>query len=239
MKQYKLIYVFDVLCPWCYAFSDTVLELYEEYRGKLEFEIICGGMIQGKQADSIEVDSPEEFRASYDRITQRSGVQFGEPFLQKAEEGQTVFNSEPSAIALAVFKSYDDERALLFAHQMQKAIFRDGGDPTDKDLFAYLAGGFGINEEEFRRKMDEDQYLERARYDFALAKQIKAKSFPRLYLQTGETYFYLLAKGYGPPQPLKNKIDKVIEEWEKRDPRVQIDIPPFSSNGFSENGHLN
>ena len=175
----------------------------------------------------------------YDRITERSGAQFGEPFLQKAEEGKTIFNSEPSAIALAVFKEYDEQRALLYAHQMQKAVFRDGGDPTDKDLFAYLAGGFGIDQEEFRKKIEDKKYIERARYDFALAKQIKASSYPRLYLQTSETYFYLLAKGYGPAEPLRQKIDKVIEEWEKRDPRVQIDIPPYSSNGFSENGRLN
>jgi len=38
--------------------------------------------------------------------------------------------------------------------------------------------------------------MDAARYEFALAKQLQVTGYPQLLVQTDDTQFYLVAKGY-------------------------------------------
>jgi hypothetical protein len=51
--QHKIIYIYDALCGWCYGFSPVMQQLQEKYAGKLEFEVLSGGMIMGLRAGPI------------------------------------------------------------------------------------------------------------------------------------------------------------------------------------------
>ena len=44
--------------------------------------------------------------------------------------------------------------------------------------------------------MHTEEARDRALYDFALARQLGADAFPRLYLQTAEDYLHLISQGY-------------------------------------------
>lgn len=45
----KLVYVYDALCPWCYAFTPVVDELRRHYGDRLDHEVLSGGMVRGDQ----------------------------------------------------------------------------------------------------------------------------------------------------------------------------------------------
>src|SRR5690606_39540705 len=69
----KLVYVYDALCPWCYAFTPVVQALVQEYQGRFDHEVLSGGMVRGDQVR--EIGGHEEaarLRESYQSIQSRS-----------------------------------------------------------------------------------------------------------------------------------------------------------------------
>lgn len=207
----KLVYVYDALCPWCYAFTPVVGELYRHYRDRFDLEVLSGGMVRG---DAVrEIGGEEEaarLRMSYRQIEAHSGMQFGEAFFEGLAASRRRLDSEPPAIALAAFRMLAPDRSSLeCAHALLRANFWDGGDPSSEAFYRRLAEQLDLDPESFLHIMRTNEARDLALYDFAQARQLGADSFPRLYLQTSEDYLYLVAKGYASFDRLRDIVDSI------------------------------
>lgn len=194
----KVIYVYDALCPWCYAFTPVVEALYREYGTRFDFEVLSGGMIRG---DHVRVVGGEEeaarLRSSYREIEARTGARFGEAFYEGIRRGGRRLDSEPPAIALAAFRTLGSARSeVAFAHALVRAIFWEGGDPGEAEFYRGIARTLELDGDALLAEMTKEETRDRALYDFALARQLGADAFPRLYLQSAEDYLHLISKGY-------------------------------------------
>lgn len=207
----KFIYIFDAYCPWCYAFTPVVQRLYKEYSATHEFEVLSGGMYIDDKMTLIEgAEKSDQLKDTYQKIEQKTGVPFGESFFQTIREKRLVMNSAIPAAALAVFRQISTPfSALDFIHQLQYAIYFEGGDPNETSFYEKLAVHFHLDPALFVTQMEEEAFQLQARYDVALAKQLKAESFPRLYLQTAETFFHLISKGYSEYDSIIRIINKI------------------------------
>jgi len=212
MKKIKLIYIFDTLCTWCYGFSPVAADIREKYKKVFDFEIISGGLVLKERVGPIHKIAPLGFHNVLERIAETSGVTFGKEFLKQLEDGANNYDSMIPATALGIFKLEKPEQSFEFAHAMQKAIYAEGKDLTQDAFYFDLAFQFGLDGYEFVKKMKQDKHKQYATYDFVLAKQLKATAFPRLYLQTGNTYFYLIAEGFTDFETLDARIQKILEE---------------------------
>ncbi|MGC5324741.1 DsbA family protein [Brevibacillus sp. SYSU BS000544] len=207
----KLIYIYDAYCPWCYAFTPVVHQLYENYRDSFEFDVISGGMIIDDQVKSIGGwEKSESLRVGYQQISERTGVPFSEAFFDRIKDEEIVMNSEIPARALAVFREFKTSvSSIEFVHKLHNYLFLEGRNPNDEGFYRNLATHFQLDPELFIENMNKNYFQQQARYDFALAKQLQAETFPRLYLQTSDTYFYLLSKGYSDYKQIVQIIDKI------------------------------
>ncbi|WP_237487884.1 DsbA family protein [Hufsiella arboris] len=211
MDKFKIIYVYDALCGWCYGFSPVIRAIHEEYHDQFDFEVISGGMITGSRTGPIDVVAPY-IKTAYKTVEDTTGIKFGEAFLVHLENGEMILDSEKPAIALSVFKSYIPDSAIEFAHDLQASIYYDGKDPNLDEIYRYLAVNFGIDPDEFIYKMDLEEFKHAAYYDFAMTKQLKVNGFPALFLQNKDDHFYMLAKGYTDEQTLELRIENVLKE---------------------------
>lgn len=214
MDKIKIIYVFDTLCTWCYGFSPIVSDLKKKYENSFDFEIISGGLVLDERVGPIHKIAPLGFHAVLERIAEASGVSFGNEFLKQLEDGVNDYDSMVPATALGIFKLEKPERAFEFAHAMQKAIYTDGKDLTKDEFYYDLAFQFGLDGLEFTQKMNRDEFKQYATYDFVSAKRLKATSYPRLFLQTGNTYFYLISEGFSSFEDVDTRIQNILEEIE-------------------------
>ncbi|GIP31855.1 DsbA family protein [Paenibacillus sp. J2TS4] len=206
----KFIYIFDALCPWCYAFTPIVKKLHESFRPEYGLEVLSGGLVVGDRVGPMDNKLKENIRTAYSSIVERSGAVFGEPFYQLVESEDWVMNSEIPAVALAVFReSNSPSSPLEFVHRLYHFIYVEGKNPNTSELYEDLACHFKLDPALFVKRMEEDHYIQQARYDFALAKQLQAEAFPRLFLQTSETYFHLIAKGYSDYEQIVRIVDKI------------------------------
>jgi putative protein-disulfide isomerase len=208
-----IYYCYDAYCGWCYGFSPVISRIYDEYKGRLAFEVLSGGMILPTTPQPIGFMAGY-IQGAYKTVEERTGIRFGEDWLWHIfhpEESDWYPNSEKPAIALCVYKDYHPDSAVLFAGELQYALHYEGRDLCDDEAYRHLLEKYGIPEKEFYEKLHSPVYKERAHEEFALVKQLKVTGFPTVFMQVSETRFYLLARGYTDHDTLKRGIEQVLD----------------------------
>ena len=209
-----LIYCYDAYCGWCYGFSTVIKKIYNEYKDRIDFDVLSGGMIFDEKPRHISAIA-SYVQTAYKQVEELTGIKFGEDYLWhmfNPDESDWFPESTTPAIALCIFKEYIPERAVEVAADLQYALNYEGRDLTDKEAYRHLLHQYNIPEEEFYSKLKSDEYKENAYYEFALVKQLNVTGFPSVFMQVSDSKFYLLAQGYTDYDTLKRRIEKVIEE---------------------------
>ena len=210
-----LIYIYDALCGWCYGFSPVMKNLYLKYKDEFDFQVISGGMILGDRVGPISEMAPF-IKGSYKNVEETTGIKFGDKFINEVlEEGTMLLSSEKPSIALSVFKSYLPDQAVLFAHDLQKALNFYGLDLNENETYKDLIKPYSLPEEEFVAKLDNEEYRQLAYYDVALARQLQVTGYPAAFIKTGELQFHMIAKGYADEATMELRIQNVLNEINK------------------------
>jgi putative protein-disulfide isomerase len=209
-----LIYCYDAYCGWCYGFSAVMKKLNAEYASSMEIEVLSGGMVLPEKPVHISATAGY-IQQAYKTVEAYSGIEFGSDYLwhiNNPDLSDWFPNSEKPAIAMCVFKEYYPDRQVEFAADLQIALHYEGRDLTDDAAYEHLLEKYSIQPEAFYSKLKSEEYKEKAHYEFALCKQLKATGFPYLLIQTSETKFHLVARGYTSFEDLKTRIDAVLKE---------------------------
>ncbi len=209
-----IYYCYDAYCGWCYGFSPVIKKLAEEYKSKISFEVLSGGMIPKENARHIS-SIASYIQGAYKQVEEMTGVKFGDDYLWhifNPEQSDWFQHSEKPAVALCIFKERYPVQQVEFAADLQYALHYEGRDLTDDEAYRHLVAKYNIPEEDFYAKLNSEEYLEKAKYDFALCRQLQVTSFPQVLIQVAEHKFYLLAKGYTDYEALKSRIDSVLAE---------------------------
>ena len=213
----RLIYCYDAFCGWCYGFSVVMEKVAEVVKDQLPIEVLSGGMIITENPPHISATA-EYIKGAFPRVEELSGLKFGEDYLwhiNNPDKSDWFPNSEKPAIALCVFKEMHEDRQVEFAADLQYALHFEGRDLTDDEAYRHLLEKYKIDAKDFYGKLRSEEYKEKARYEFALVKQLKITGFPCLLLQISESKFYLIARGYTDYDSVMNTIGAVLKEVSK------------------------
>lgn len=209
-----LIYCYDAYCGWCYGFSPVMKKITAAYQHRLDIEVFSGGMMIGESKMPIEKIGPY-IQGAYKRVEELSGIKFGEDFLWHVfnpDKSDWIMNSEKPAIALCIFKEIFPEQQLEFASDLQYALNYEGRDLDDDEAYRHLLEKYKLDAEDFYSKLKSPEYKEKAYYEFTLCKQLQVNGYPTVLLQTGETKFYLLARGFTAYEDVQARIENILTE---------------------------
>jgi putative protein-disulfide isomerase len=209
-----IIYCYDAYCGWCYGFSPVITKLAETYKGQLTFEVLSGGMIISDKPKPIGVTA-DYIQKAYKVVEEHTGIEFGKDYLWhifNSGESDWFPDSLKPAIALCIFKDFYPARQVEFAADLQYALHYEGRDLCDDEAYRHLLEKYSIREEVFYENLKDPAYEEQARYEFALCKQLQVTGYPAILLQTSETKFYLVTKGYSAYEPLQERIESIMKE---------------------------
>jgi putative protein-disulfide isomerase len=207
-----LYYCYDAYCGWCYGFSPAIKRIAVEYKDRLAFEVLSGGMIVPAEPRPISIMAGY-IQKTYKTVEEHTGIKFGEDWLWhifNPDKSDWFPNSEKPGIALSVFKDYHHDQVISFATDLSYALHYEGRDLCDEEAYHHLLEKYAIPEEEFYKKLKSPAYKEKAYTEFALMKQLQVMGFPTVFLQVSESKFYLLARGYTAYEALKNGIDQAL-----------------------------
>jgi putative protein-disulfide isomerase len=207
-----IIYCYDAYCGWCYGFSPVISRIAEEYKDRVFFEVLSGGMIITPEPRPIGVTAGY-IKKAYKTVEEYTGVSFGPDYLwhiNNPEQSDWFPSSEKPAIALCIFKEYHPGQQVAFAADLQYALHYEGRDLCDDEAYRHLLEKYAIDPETFYARLHSAEYKEKAYYEFALVKQLQVTGFPAVLLQASETKFYLLAKGYTDYDTLKSRVEDAL-----------------------------
>jgi len=206
----ELIYVYDALCGWCYGFSPVMTNFREKYSDSLNFNVISGGMITGGRIGPIgEVASYISW--AYKDVEKSTGVKFGDEFLnQTLKDGSAIFTSIPPSVALSVFKEMKPEQSVEFSAALQRAIYYDGIEPENLNVYGKIAETFGLDSADFIDKMEEPGALRKAEADFEFSSRLGVTGFPSVFIKSNEKY-YKIGSGYCSLPDLESNYLKLKE----------------------------
>lgn len=207
----KLIYFYDPLCGWCYAFSPVMVQLYEQYSDRIDMEILSGGMVIGERVSPLSEIAPY-IRDGVERIETITDVRFGDDFKQDLwGKGERIMNSWPASVALRVFKSYLPDKAILYAAALQKLIYHQGISSEDSNAFAQLAQDqFGIPMKEFLEKTQDQEFLKATRAEFEITRAYSVSGYPHVILEKGNKR-HVITRGYAAFAQVSQQIEKVLK----------------------------
>ncbi len=209
-----ILYCYDAYCGWCYGFSPVIKKIAEDYKTIMPIEVFSGGMVLPEKPTHIRATAAY-IEGAYKNVEELTGIKFGEDYLwhiKNPEESDWYPNSEKPAIAMCIFKEYYPDRVAEFAADLQFALFEEGRDLTDNEAYRHLLEKYSIQAEVFYEKLASEAYKEMAYYEFALVKQLQVSGFPCVFVQTDETKFHLVARGYTDYETLKRRIENVLNE---------------------------
>lgn len=212
--QPVIYYCYDAYCGWCYGFSPVIEQIAEEYKDHLSFEVLSGGMIPSENPQPIAVTA-SYINEAYHRVEEMTGIKFGENYLwhiRNPDKSDWFPHSEKAAIALCIFKELYPEQQVSFAADLQYSLHFEGRDLTDDEAYRPLLEKYSIDAENFYTKLKIEEYREKALYEFSLCKQLQVTGFPAVLMQTGETKFYLVARGYTSYENVKVRIENILKE---------------------------
>ena len=209
-----IYYCYDAWCGWCFGFSGVIKKMSEEFKAQIYFDVLSGGMIPLENKKPIKATA-SYIKNAYTQIEQLTGVKFGEYYLwhiNNPDDSDWFPESLTPAKAMCILKEDNPERAVEFSSALQNALFAEGRDLSDPEAYRILIKDFDLDEVIFFEKLKQDEYTEKARYEFALVKQLQVNGFPCVLMQVSDSKFYLISRGYTSYNELKQRIENVLKE---------------------------
>jgi putative protein-disulfide isomerase len=192
----------------------VIKKIHSEFKNKLEIEVLSGGMILPEEPVHIGTTAGYISKA-YKNVEELTGIKFGEDYLWHIKHPNVSDwypNSEKPAIALCIFKEYFPEQQVSFAADLQYALHYEGRDLTDDEAYRDLLEKYNLPAEDFYGMLHEEEYKEKAHYEFALCKQLQVTGFPAVLMQLSESKFHLLARGYTVYETLSERLTNCLKE---------------------------
>lgn len=206
----KIYYVMDVMCGWCYAFSDVITKINEEFKDQVDFSIVPAGMWLNENIKKITPNFSDFIRENNIRITEISGKEFGEDFYLMLKDRDTVLDSLPGSKAINIINKIDNKASFKYLKALQKEFFVNGKNMNDLNVYSKIAEEFGIDGENFKKQFSSKKLIDETFKQFNFAKELGVRSYPSLVLVINEEPS-LISSGYLPFEEVKARINKAIK----------------------------
>jgi len=204
----KLKYVMDPHCGWCYGNSDNISWLHDQLQGRVELEVIAGGMWLGANAPAGGNELHQFIKTHSPQMERITGVEVGQKFYDLVNNPDYTFSSlEPSA-AIVLVKQLTPEKALAFTKELQKTTFLDGKRLDQLDTYLPILKQCGIDEVRFAELWMKADNIKDTEAEFNASK-VLARSYPTLLIEiNGETK--PIVAGYFNKEEVLEKIEILI-----------------------------
>lgn len=198
----RLVYVFDPLCGWCFAFHPHVTHVAKSLG--LPLTAIAGGLFRGDRVQPVS--AYPYIRDSLDSLQKRTGMKFGQPFRDAVHKGDYVVDSEAAGRAFVALRHLAPARSLDIAGALHDAVFQHALDLREPQAVAWAARKLGLDEGAAIARFLRDESEQERRDDVAAAQHLGITGFPALIL-VRDGHGFLVAEGWGPAADVLHRVE--------------------------------
>jgi predicted DsbA family dithiol-disulfide isomerase len=205
MDESESILVYsDYVCPFCYLGRQS-LERYQARRDERvpvdwhPFDLRSQKRNPDGSIDhSVDDGKGDDYYAKARENVRRLSEEYG---VEMEQEIATDVDSLPAQVASHYVKEHYPDRWLDFDVAVFEALWQDGADIGDVDLLADLADECGLDPEEIREAVDDDEQRAAVREKFEEARERGITGVPTF------VYDGYGARGAVPPEHLERLVE--------------------------------
>ncbi|UOG31191.1 DsbA family protein [Leptospira noguchii] len=201
--RHSILYVTDPLCPWCYGFGSVMEKIREEYKNKIRFSLVLGGLRFEEGAELLTPELTRILKHEWKDAESTTKQPFSLGFLERTNFRYDSFLACKAVISVQKIKP---EIAFEYLNALSKSFYFENQDPTSIETFVMLSKRFGITAQEFK-SIFEDTDLE-TRNDFYYGFSLGVSVFPSLVFSDGIENG-ILTRGYCTFE----QVDSILKEY--------------------------
>jgi len=191
--------------------ADSIKEIYEKYKGKIELDLMLGGM-NTDSTDFVGEYGKRFLFHLWREIHQTTGKEFGFNLPESY-----VHNSLLPCLAIELLKTKDMDKAFDLLYELQSLFFVKGLDINNMQLLEELLSSYGVTREQASLAMDQSSVKERVKFQFENSRSFGTSVLPSMLFDDGEGYKLLLG-GYADTEIIENTLSQLNERgnyWPK------------------------
>lgn len=204
MQNFKLLYIFDPLCGWCYASSPALASLAAAFPQQLK--LMPSGLFANQGARELLPSLATSIWAHDQRIESLTGRVFSETYFNNILMGAGVrLDSQAMNRALTAIRHLDTALEPVVLHHLQHERYVNGQDTASPSVVARIVAqhvqqaGHDLDASDFALRLAHDEALaedtdNRIKATRTLMDQLAVKGVPMLLVQTGEQFEQISGK---------------------------------------------
>jgi putative protein-disulfide isomerase len=192
------------MCSWCYGFSPVISALAERFEGRMDVQVVMGGLRAGNTAPMRQQDK-DYIRDAWTRVGAASGQAFDFSFFDR--EG-FVYDTEPACRAVVTARRMLPRLALPFMARIAQAFYAENRDMTSPEEIAGVAEEAGLDRQQFGETFLAADTRNETFQDFLVAQELGISGFPTLIAGSEAKGYALVTNGYRPLEDLQEPLER-------------------------------
>lgn len=202
-----LVYGFDPLCGWCFAFRGVLKDLRAALGDRVQWEIACGVLVTREREKPIG-QMAEYLLAGEQMLEEAVGVRFGDGFRKMLAEGSWVSRSEPACRAVALTQRlFGSQAALVFGDELIRGFYEDGLPPDQPAILRAAAGHAGVDADKLLGTWEKGPAETAA--ELGKARESGVRIYPSLFLKR-DGDLRPIYEGFAKAPQLKELVDEML-----------------------------
>lgn len=197
-----LWYFTDPMCSWCWGFTPVIEAVREEYRPRLDVELVLAGLHPGETEPISEIERHDIFR-EWRQVHERSGQSFD---FEHAAPAGFICNSDPPCRAVLAAASLDEGLVFPMIKAIQSTFFAKGRDVTKTEVLADIAAELGLSRDAFLKAFESDAIRSKTQAQFIQTRQMSVRGLPALILQQGDEMHHI-CNSWQPLAKIRSELD--------------------------------
>jgi len=207
MNSTQLVYVYDPMCSWCWAFDDVLNQLLERLPETLEVNKLLGGLA----ADSdqpMSLDMQKNLQLNWRNIEKKvPHKRFNFNFWTQCSPRRSTY---PACRAVLAAQSLAVNSAMSMTASIQQAYYQRALNPSNEEVLSQLAGEIGLSVDDFEMALSSDKIQQQLKSEIAQSREMGVDSFPALVLLV-DTSRWRIPVDYLNVEPMLDMIDMLLE----------------------------
>lgn len=172
-----LYYIYDPMCPWCYAFKPSFDALKQQLPANVELRYVLGGLAAHTTQPMSKIQQ-DKIKSLWQQIQKEYHTDFNYDFWTKCTPYKATYLA---CQALILARQANKEELMLEA--IQKAYYLKAQNPSLEEVLIKLACEIGLDKNSFEKALNNSDTQALLQEDLNLRNQLQVRVFPTLLLQ--------------------------------------------------------
>jgi putative protein-disulfide isomerase len=201
----ELLYVTDPLCSGCWALEPAWRRLLYRYGDQLSVSYVYGGLLPGWDGFSDRnnaIAAASDVAPHWDMVSRASG----QPIDSRVWLSDPPASSFPASIAAAAVRLVAPEQERRYLRRLRELVFLERRNIARPEVLRAALAAIEIDTHGWQAMIDAGAAERVFAADRALARQLRVRVLPTLFIETATAHPRAVAEGSHSPEALERAV---------------------------------